>query len=263
MNNNFLNSQKHIFKYFEKAIKNNKLANCFLFINKNVVKTDKLIKEIIKIINGNNSLSNIITFDKENILDKNNVNNIIEFCHQKSTIKTIIYIKNIDQISEQVANSLLKLMENLNNYYIIMSCSKEEDVIDTIVSRSQKIYLETNNKIKSNNLIDNLGISEENYEVISSSIKKMLVSLFKRDSINYQLYKNELLLSEIKNNQTIIFETIINLLNNKINHDLNKSSNSKLIIILKNILKLYSDFQENNKKIFIINMFIVLEEGII
>ncbi len=141
------------------AIKNNKLSHAYLFYGDNGVDIENTSQEAIKMIiesNGiklnSSDLKQINYFDlqivepnNENLITKelvdSAINKLFESSLSPNAIK-VLYIKNIDLGNKHSLNRLLKFIEEpTNNLVIVMNTNHFNNVISTIKSRSQNIYI--------------------------------------------------------------------------------------------------------------------------
>ncbi len=215
-------------------------------INKRILITEKLnLREN----------PDIYYFDQnDNLITKDSIKNLINNLYKTSQISnTKIYIINgAEKLSDTVYNSLLKTLEEpASNIYAFLITKNIESVKDTIRSRCQKIYINSENDIdkfdeETKNLASefiNLLETKKNkiiyekpriYNLIDDRIKfqnilKLMLkeynlSLKKMLNVNKYLEENNEI---IKNNDIItlskkilIIDKFINLLNNYLNKNL-------------------------------------------
>ena len=164
MNKNILKSkQGKVFTLLENALKKNRLAHVYLFVGSNnefMLETGEIF--LSSIIEGNNDF-----FTDENLLRRvrkhsfvdyqyldnsqvsikvDDIRNLIE-SFQKTAIesyeKKIYILNNFDNVSNVVANALLKFIEEpSNDTYGIIIINNKDNVLDTIKSRCQIINFE-------------------------------------------------------------------------------------------------------------------------
>ena len=152
-------------KSVENALKNNKLSHAYLVIGKDSLYSDKFVIQFVKAIFclNNNEKSfyscencrNCRNIDNGNYIDFYKINS------EESTIKKeeiqklkselaiksfygkkVYWIKDIEKMSPQAANSILKFLEEPEeNIIAILSCKNLSAVLPTITSRCQHIRL--------------------------------------------------------------------------------------------------------------------------
>ncbi|AXI26956.1 DNA polymerase III subunit delta' [Gemella massiliensis] len=152
-------------KSVENALKNNKLSHAYLVIGKDSLYSDKFVIQFVKAIfclnnNEKNFYScencrNCRSIDNGNYIDFYKINS------EESTIKKeeiqklkselaiksfygkkVYWIKDIEKMSPQAANSILKFLEEPEeNIIAILSCKNLSAVLPTITSRCQHIRL--------------------------------------------------------------------------------------------------------------------------
>ena len=145
------------------AIKNNKLSHAYLFYGDKGVDVEKHSFEAIKLIiklSGKdvdvNSIKDINYYDlkiiepgSEAIIKKENVDSTINKLFETSLVKgaiKILYIKDIDLGNKHSLNRLLKFIEEpVDNLVVIMNTNHFDQVISTIKSRAQNIYIKREN----------------------------------------------------------------------------------------------------------------------
>ncbi|MBD5423137.1 MAG: hypothetical protein HDR43_01420 [Mycoplasma sp.] len=146
------------------AIKNNKLSHAYLFYGDKGVDIEKYIFESIKLIvelSGKkvevNNIEQLNYFDleiikptisdlgKEPVIKKEHVDESINRLFESSLVANsmkILYIKDVDLGNKHSLNRLLKFIEEpVNNLIIFLSTTHFNNVIGTIRSRSQNIYI--------------------------------------------------------------------------------------------------------------------------
>ena len=161
-----------IIAYFEKVLKNNKLSHAYLFVCDDDYYMENFISVFIKALFCERNNEKIFSSCEECNTCKNIENNnyrdlyIIDSNNQKikkeETLliklqtqiksaygKKVYWLKSIEQMTPQAANSLLKnLEEPEENVFAILSCKNINNVLPTIISRCQKIKLVGKNDSK-------------------------------------------------------------------------------------------------------------------
>lgn len=158
------------------AIENNKLAHAYLFYAQagidlenhifNVIKLlfDKLLKLNIpkdtkKIEDINYPDFKIIKPNQDGLILKENVNSIVNDLYESALTKNkikILYIKDIHLGNRHSLNSLLKFIEEpVKNLIILFSTNHFDQVIPTIKSRTQNVYVKPKSlELKINDIKD-------------------------------------------------------------------------------------------------------------
>ena len=203
------------------AIKTNNILHSYLFVGTEGIGKSIFAKEFAKMIlcinkdkeECNNICESCIKFDNNNNPDfkiiKPDGNNIkieqIRQMNSKIVEKPIIAQKKVyiindsEKMTKEAQNSLLKTLEEPPKYVvIILICSKENELLNTIKSRCTKIGFSnlTNDEINKYLRKNNYEILENNFLNLSQgSIKKAIEVIS-----NKELYeKLESLVSNIKN----------------------------------------------------------------
>ena len=205
----------------ESAIKTNNILHSYLFVGTEGIGKSIFAKKFAKMIlcinkdkeECNNTCESCIKFDNNNNPDfkiiKPDGNNIkieqIRQMNSKIVEKPIIAQKKVyiindsEKMTKEAQNSLLKTLEEPPKYVvIILICSKENELLNTIKSRCTKIGFSnlTNDEINKYLRKNNYEILENNFLNLSQgSIKKAIEVIS-----NKELYeKLESLVSNIKN----------------------------------------------------------------
>lgn len=197
MNNNAL-------KIIDNAIKNNKLSHAYLFYGEIGVNIDEYILDVIKLIfkkkvNLNLNVSNvfeikypdlrIIKPNEEGLIKKESVNQNINDLYESSLSKNklkILFIKDIDLGNKSSLNSLLKFIEEpVDDLIILLSTNHLDNVIPTIKSRTQNIF------IKQKSIIEKIEIFQsyvpKDKLVLISNIYSNIEEV---KTINYNLFNS-------------------------------------------------------------------------
>ena len=184
-------TQPIIYKNFINAIKNNRLSHVYLIIGKN----NSPIKEIAIFLakslvcnKNNNSLAceecstckkiennqylDLIINDGENKkIKKDDIDYIISRFSRTSIEnknKNIYIINLVENMTIKAVNSLLKFLEEpTENVYAFLTTKNEKKIISTIVSRSQKLILNSISRTKIINICKKNGLLLEDAELLS------------------------------------------------------------------------------------------------
>ena len=240
---------KKIVDYFEKLDKNNKITHSFLIGN---VFYDDIKEELEEIINKILLRSKMkisenpdvyILENKEEKISKDDIKELLKNVNKTSQFHNnkVYIIENVENLNDFACNALLKTLEEPPlNVYAILLTSNIIDVKDTISSRCQKIFInsetkETTENEKAKEIALNLKqqLEEYNCKIITKNYKiysiiedrNLFVDILK-ELMN--LYKNELddLLKEKKYKEAKKVSNIILIVNNhinKLNYPLNKN----------------------------------------
>ena len=183
-----------------KSIFAKKFAKMILCINKDKEECNNTCESCIKFDNNNNPDFKIIKPDGNNIkIDQ--IRQMNSKVMEKPIIseKKVYIINDSEKMTKEAQNSLLKTLEEPPQYVvIILICSKENDLLNTIKSRCTKIGFSnlTNDEINKYLRKNNYEILENNFLNLSQgSIKKAIEVIS-----NKELYERlESLVSNIKN----------------------------------------------------------------
>lgn len=203
----------HIDTYLTNVLKTNKLSHAYLFISEDLSLIEEYVGKFVKSIfclNKDNSpffcdnckickqinngsyvdyyiLDSDSTIKKEDIIKLKN-----ELTIRAKHTKKVYWLKNIDNITAQAANSLLKILEEPEDDIIaILSTSNVSSVLNTIVSRCQLLRLNSNN-------INNIEKTDE-YFIVEKLFSQYLNNIKKN---NYMATLN--LIEELKDKESII-----------------------------------------------------------
>lgn len=294
------------------AIKNNKLSHAYLFYGDKGVNLENQVFDSIKFIFSSlgkkieaKNMNEINYFDlkiiepdlEKKIITKDSVNlaieKLLETSLEEKTPK-ILYIKNIEFGNKSSLNRLLKFIEEpTENLIIFITSNNFENVISTIKSRTQNIFVKRSNlsqkinqlsKIKSKyisllaNIYSEHKINEMNTSLFDETVNKIFDS-FQKAAENKFFLKEELYKCWTKENnlfflnilEFFFYQLMVDideknpLFPNKdkiINEYKTKNINSFLIILkiskTKHCLEKYGNF--NIQKINLLNE---IEKGII
>ena len=144
----------------QNALKNQKLAHAYLFYGEHKVDLEEPILAIIKLLLdtfGKVKISateisqiqhlnfQMIQPSADGLITKENVNKVLLSLYETSSIKDglkILYIKNVDLGNKFSLNALLKFIEEpVSNLIILMSTNHFDQVLSTIKSRTQNVYV--------------------------------------------------------------------------------------------------------------------------
>ena len=139
-----------LYDYFEKLYKEDKISQAFLIGNVlfDDVKDDlnKIFKEFI--FENNLDIENnpdVMVFNLEdNVLDSDTTKELLNYLSTTSQIsnKKVYIIQNCENLHKKVVNALLKTIEEPGpGIYAILLTSNIANVLPTIVSRCQKIFI--------------------------------------------------------------------------------------------------------------------------
>lgn len=193
--------------YLNNVIKNSKLSHAYLFVNSSKEILSKYILKFVKSIFceennfqgyyncdkckkclqiNNNNYVDFYEIESENTIKKDNILFLKKEMQLKPTYtKKIYWLKDVDKLTSQAANSILKILEEPEDDIIaIMSTTSQDSVIDTIISRCQVI------NIKENISLEN-KIESENYSKVISTIENFIA--------DYAVNKNFSLINILEN----------------------------------------------------------------
>ena len=201
-----------VIKSLTNTLKTNKLSHAYLVIGEDSLYCDEFILSFVKAIfcleNKNNEFfsceecknchsinhSNYIDFYRltsESSIKKEEIQMLKSDLSVKSFYgKKIYWIKDIEKMTEQAANSLLKFLEEPeDNIIAILSCKNISAVLPTIISRCQQIKL--------------VGQSE-NTEIEKNEELIHVVNEYVRRYINKPHLANIYLLEKLKTKDDIV-----------------------------------------------------------
>ena len=134
--------------------------------------------------------------------------------------RKIYIINNADKMRENVANKLLKFIEEpAEGITAILITDNKEKIIDTIISRCQIINLKSSYDESNSNIL-----LKYNKEIVSAAVD--FINYYESNGVNTIIYTNDLLHSKLKDRYDYIvaFEIIImyysDIINYKLNHEL-------------------------------------------
>lgn len=254
-------------KYINTILKENKLSHAYLFSgsNENMINNNILmfVKSLFCINNKNREYyccdkcdkclqinkNNYIDFyivDAEKSIKKEDILNLKEELNLKPIYsKKIYWIKNIENITSQAANSLLKTLEEPEDDIVaILSTKNINSVLDTIISRCQIIKLpNTEEKIVEND--KHSEIKKYTLEFIEKYVNNKNLSLiYLTDKISQ---KDDILIffNEMLNIQRINIE--------KIAYD----GNNEIIRLYDMTLESIQDIQNNTSPVLVLESYII------
>lgn len=260
-----------VIDFFTHAVQKNKISRAYLFfgpkgigketfaihlsrflIDPNSEKlgtTDEYNKLYISMCNK--TLDNFLYIKKDTILI-DDIKNINDFIHKKTVKTKIIIIDNIENISIQASNAMLKSLEDIENVIFLIITSDETRVLSTIKSRCIKIPFHHLDKDISTSTIRTVTSNEINETILkisnySPGIYIDLVNL-KFDSI-YENISNNIFSESIsidilqKNNiyyTVLIIQSILMILSKKDISIIPKKFHSKLDSVqIKSVIDTY------------------------
>ena len=206
--------QNVIYKTFVNSFNNNSLSHAYLLVGNPgtplLEVTTFLAKSILCDDPSPFACNSCITCLR---VDDNNYPDFLVFDGQKGTIKKDdviqiesqfdkkafeskgirIYILNlVENMTEEAVNSLLKFLEEPHeNIYAFLTTNNESNVLPTIVSRCQTLYLKSISRNKIINDSINLGVNLEDAELLSFFINNAeLLYEFVNDKNQYEPFDN-------------------------------------------------------------------------
>ncbi len=269
-----LEQQPIAFNFVKKLLHNKKLPNCLLLIGFLKKENFQIANEIAKFITSESDFDiyNVNNDSDNQLFSKDKMMQMIDYCNHHNDKKTIFIINNVDQLTVQASNSILKLMENTKNFYFLMTAINEAKVLQTILSRSQKIHLIHNDyKNIDTRIINNLHIDKDKYNDFKHEFENVINVFFQKDEKQYNIGKVNLLKDIDHSKAVICFELIINMVREYVIYDLSEDHSwvkkylekykyNEVIIFLDKIINLYNEFSKlMSAEVFIINLFADLE----
>ena len=260
-------------KSLTNSLKNNKLSHAYLVVSEDSLYCDEFILQFVKAVFclDNNSKdfkncgkcknctsiehNNYVDFykvDTETSIKKEEVQLLKkEFSIKSYYGKKIYWIKDIEKMTDQAANSLLKFLEEPEEDIIaILSCKNTSAVIPTIISRCQQIKL--------------VGKKEEKLE--GKEFLEKIIFEFKNKFEYKKHLANIYLLNELKNKEEILdfFETV----NKKIEISYTMSSSLENIKnisrVHEKVLQAIYDIKANVNSVLVLEKFLfslILDEN--
>lgn len=205
-------------KSLTNSLKNNKLSHAYLVVSEDSLYCDEFILQFVKAVFclDNNSkdfkncgkCKNCTSIEHNNYVDFYKVDaetsikkEEIQLLKKEFSIKSyygkkIYWIKDIEKMTDQAANSLLKFLEEPEEDIIaILSCKNTSAILPTIISRCQQIKL--------------VGKKEEKLEE-KENVAEIILE-FRNKFGRKQHLANIYLLNELKNKEDILdFFEIVN-----------------------------------------------------
>ena len=248
-----------------KSIFAKKFAKMILCVNENKQECNNKCEACIKFDNNNNPDFEFIEPDGNNIkIDQ--IRQMNSKVMEKPIIseKKVYIINDSEKMTKEAQNSLLKTLEEPPQYVvIILICSKENDLLNTIKSRCTKIKFNdlSNEEINEYLKLNNYGILENNFLNLSQvSIKKAIgvissKELYEKISSLFNNIKNINKIEFIRNNEFLYKEKekigeileyinvlIYNRMKNSIENKLNYINCINIVEDTKKRLKANSNF---------------------
>lgn len=260
-------------KSLTNSLKNNKLSHAYLVVSEDSLYCDEFILQFVKAVfclkNDNKDFKNCgeckncISIEHNNYVDFYKVDAEIsikkeeiqslkkEFSIKSYYGKKIYWIKDVEKMTDQAANSLLKFLEEPEDDIIaILSCKNINAVLPTIISRCQQIKL--------------IGKKEEKLEE-KENIAEIILEF--RNKFGHKKHlANIYLLNELKNKEEILdfFETV----NKKIEISYTMSSSLENIKnisrVHKKVLQAIYDIKANVNSVLVLEKFLfslILDEN--
>ncbi len=228
-----------------KKYREGKLAHAYLLETNNIPKLIDDLKKLIKAINCSEEYQEECkNCNLCNLIDKNNLPSLITIEPDGTSIKknqieelkvafetkpiyskyNIYLIKNAEKLNGSSANAMLKFVEEPTEGIIGFFITNNKDVIiPTIKSRCQSLVV----TYESDNLLDKLNITKEEFENYQNIIKEYLQKIKENHFIN----SKDLILSKLSDRKQIdtMFQIIFEIYYNNYLKLLNKSHNKELI----------------------------------
>ena len=204
-------------KSLTNSLKNNKLSHAYLVVSEDSLYCDEFILQFVKAVFclDNNSkdfkncgkCKNCTSIEHNNYVDFYKVDaetsikkEEIQLLKKEFSIKSyygkkIYWIKDIEKMTDQAANSLLKFLEEPEEDIIaILSCKNTSAVLPTIISRCQQIKL----------------VGKKDKELEGKESLEKIIFEFKNKFEYKKHFANIYLLNELKNKEEILdfFETV-------------------------------------------------------
>ena len=243
-----------------KSIFAKKFAKMILCVNENKQECNNKCEACIKFDNNNNPDFEFIEPDGNNIkIDQ--IRQMNSKVMEKPIIseKKVYIINDSEKMTKEAQNSLLKTLEEPPQYVvIILICSKENDLLNTIKSRCTKIKFNdlSNEEINEYLKLNNYGILENNFLNLSQgSIKKAIgvissKELYEKISSLFNNIKNINKIEFIRNNEFLYKEKekigeILEYINVLIDNQMKNSIENKLNYI--NCINIVEDTKKRLK----------------
>lgn len=166
-------------KFFELAINKEHVANSYAFIGNNSSEIERFVVYLASILNceknpfskpcgscincnwlsKNEHPQALITVEPDSKSKKgqikiDDIRELLSNLRNQSRFFRVVYFKNASMVSlsAECCNLLLKIVEEApTNTIFIFSCSSKEDILPTILSRSQTVYLNSRYEFPANN----------------------------------------------------------------------------------------------------------------
>jgi DNA polymerase III delta prime subunit len=153
---------KHYLKFLSEQIKSGSISNCYLFVGPKGVGKELIVTDFIKAIRcqsrdkrpchncrdckkvdteTDQDLAIISSSDDSKTIKIDQIRKLKEKVNYRSIgKKNIFWIKNAQQLTNEAANSILKILEERSSAVFILSADRI-DFPDTIESRAQVVYV--------------------------------------------------------------------------------------------------------------------------
>ncbi|MGX7111774.1 DNA polymerase III subunit [Gemella cuniculi] len=207
-------------KSLTNTLKTNKLSHAYLIVGEDSLYSDEFILQFVKAIfclkNKDKDFfsceecKNCKSINHDNYIDFYKISSNTSIKKEDIQIlksdlsvksfygKKIYWIKDIEKMTEQAANSILKFLEEPEeNIIAILSCKNSSSILPTIISRCQQVKLvgKSENKITE----DNKELEEIFFEFLDKNSKKIhLGNIYlleklktKEDIVPFFLYASE------------------------------------------------------------------------
>lgn len=214
-------------KFLELALRKGKLANSYVFIGNNDCDLKSVIVNLAKSLNCKSSKDNtpcntctncrwlneethpqaLITIEpdsesKKEVIKIEGIRNLLEKLNISSEYFRIIFFKkaNINTLPSECCNLLLKAVEESPNRTIfIFSNNIKSEILPTIVSRSQTIYLNSNEQSLITNINDLPEMHDFNSEKDIFEKAKKTIKTLEEKEVELKMFLLQSLLYDYKN----------------------------------------------------------------
>lgn len=189
-----------ILDFFDQSIKNNKISHSYLLVGPQSVGKFKVAGELAKKLSGGviDTIENhpdISVINQDSTIKIEQIRDLIHYlCLSPYNLKyKIAIINNIEQLSVEAANSILKTLEEPTpNSILILIANELNKVLPTIISRCQIIRF---------SLVKELGLERGLTQLLSFAPSKEILALAAgRPGIAIKLATDSELLEQKKNN---------------------------------------------------------------
>ncbi len=241
---------KKIYDYFSNMNRENKISHAFLIGNTNYLLCKDEIEKVLSdyIFKEKTSIDNnpdIIVLEPDGkTINKDQINELLANLSTTSQIhgKKAYIITNFDLLSDNLFNKLLKTIEEpFPNTYAFLITSNIDNVVKTIRSRCQEIFISSTIDYESDEKVSKIAL-----DTINAIEKNELKTIGKNSDIYSIIVDRDLFKLVIKQMYNIYLSILYNKVGYIMNEKYDKISCSSVELLCKKILIINSLIQKSN-----------------